>query len=210
MNELNKTLIRMAASAADRESTETKPAMVKSLLMFFSPSLLIVLCAILSYWFYISPLWYIILAIAAGIIYFTAFIAAQIFGQVKGAKYALQNPRNGETWVEAKDGDEIIWQSEKIVPFPALPESVPLEISTSEIKTPDRPADFLQWMNAWDHVISSWIETKSEDDILIELGRRKYPSSKKTYRLICLAGKANLLTMREYERKFGKKESRKT
>lgn len=210
MNELNKALIKMAANAAEREPLRTKKEMVKSLLMFFFPTLLIVVCAVLSYWFEVSPLWYVGLAIAAGIIYLTAFYVAQVFGQVKGTKYALQNPRNGETSIKIiVDGDEI-WESEKFIPAPALPEPVTLEMSASEIKTPDQPAIFMQWMNAWDHVISSWIETKGEKEIRDELARRGYPSSKKTYRLIYLAGKANSLTMREYERKFGKKETRKT
>lgn len=205
---MNRFIIHLAGQAAEKETA--RPQTVKSILIFSLPVIPIIFLAIYSYWNDVSPVWYIVLAIGAGLTYFVVFIAGFIAGQIKGAKYALQNPRNGETWIEITDGEDVIWSSEKFVPAPALPESAPLEIPASEIKTPDQPAIFMQWMNAWDHVISSWIETKGEAEIREELARRKYPSSKKTYRLIYLAGKNNLLTMREYERKFGKKETRKT
>lgn len=135
MNEIKKALYRMAASSAEREPLQTKKGLILSILKFFFPVLFIVALAVADFWIYISPLWYMVIAIGAGFIYFVAFILAQISGQVRGAKYALQNPRNGETWIEITDDGESIWTSEKFIPAPALPEPVQIELAELNKKT---------------------------------------------------------------------------
>lgn len=149
IHEMYKLLVKSAASAAEREPLKTKKGMYKSLLIFLTPVLFIVILATLSYWMPVSPLWYIICAIALGIIYFIVFMMTQVSGQVRGAIYALQNPRNGETWIEITDEDGIIWTSQKFTPLPAIPE--PLPIVTENIRLPETFETWERWQRIYTH-----------------------------------------------------------
>lgn len=192
-HEMYKVLVKSAAGAAEREPLTTKKEMRKSLLIFSLPVLVIIALALLSYWIPISPLWYIVCAVGVGMIYFVVFIMAQVSGQVRGAKYALQNPRNGETWLEIIDDGESIWTSEKFIPAPARPEH--LAIETDNIFIPEREADRITWANAYNFVIVPMRLTKGDTEIMQELHKKNFPSDKRTYRKICIAGDAGKLDL---------------
>lgn len=115
---MKRILIQLAGQVAEAESVDNISSKITSAFTFLIPVFPILVCAVISFWKTISPWWFILSSLFAVVLYFGFFLFAFMSGQIKGAIYGLQNPRSGETWLDVKDNDEVMWKSKPITPNP--------------------------------------------------------------------------------------------
>lgn len=116
---LLKMWLRTIALYMNRESDRKYSSILLAVVLALTP---IFICAILSLWFNVSPLWYVGLSVfwvAPTMV--VHIISEKVYSFLEGEVHGIMNPRNGETWVELEHEGEVFWKSEKFIPLPALP-----------------------------------------------------------------------------------------
>jgi uncharacterized membrane protein (GlpM family) len=184
------------AAEAERDNSRLKTAIVIIL-----PVIPIVLCALISYFVFVQPSWFIILALAAALVYGALIILAATSGIIRGVKHGLENPREGETWIDYKDGDDVYWQSLKFTP--PNPISGPISIS-GQTEAPMKYDRWLEWRKVYSYVRPLRAQgTYSEKDLLakVELNHPTVRTTK-TLKKIEKAGGEGMLDDWEKYRKI--------